>query len=61
MIRLRSVEGAFIHGSRPLSNTGTSVRVEGSRSKNIVLSGKNLARASKAYASKEGTPEPHCS
>jgi hypothetical protein len=44
LIRLRATRGAFIHGSRPLSDIGTFVRVEGDTSRDITLTGNDLHR-----------------
>ncbi|MGA2865494.1 MAG: glycosyl hydrolase family 28 protein [Verrucomicrobiota bacterium] len=61
LIRLRAVQGAFIHDSRPLDEIGTFVRVEGASSKDIVLAGNNLAHAKQAVERVEGAPAVDCS
>jgi hypothetical protein len=61
LIRLRSVQGAFIHNSRPLDEIGTFVRVEGAGSKDIVLAGNNLAHAKHAVERVAGAPAVDCS
>lgn len=47
LIRLRDTRGAFIHGSRPLGEIRTFVRVEGTCSRDITLSGNDLDRCQK--------------
>ena len=54
LIRLRAVQGAFIHGSRPLNDIGTFVRVEGASSRDIVLSGNDLSHTKQAVERVEG-------
>jgi len=44
LIRLRNTRGAFVHGSRPLGEISTFVRVEGTNSRDITLSGNDLDR-----------------
>jgi hypothetical protein len=44
LIRLRATRGAFIHGSRPLNDIATFVRVEGETSRDITLTGNDLDR-----------------
>lgn len=61
LIRLRAVQRAFIHGSRPLDEIGTFVRVEGASSKDIVLAGNNLAHAKQAVERVGGAPAVDCS
>jgi hypothetical protein len=61
LIRLRAVQGAFSHGSRPLNEIGTFVRVEGASSKDIVLAGNNLAHTKPAVERVEGAPAVDCS
>jgi hypothetical protein len=56
LIRLRAVQSAFIHASRPLNEISTFVRVEGASSKDIVLAGNNLAHAKQAVERVEGAP-----
>jgi hypothetical protein len=54
LIRLRAVQGAFIHDSRPLDDIGTFVRVDGVGSKDVVLAGNDLAHAKQAVEKAEG-------
>lgn len=58
LIRLGGVQGAFIHGSRPLSPIGTFVRAEGAGCERIVLSGNELGRAKQAVERADGAHEP---
>ncbi len=58
LIRLRGVQAAFIHGSRPLSPVGTFVRAEGAGCKDIVLSGNDLGLASQPVERADAAPEP---
>jgi hypothetical protein len=58
LIRLRGVQGAFIHGSRPLDPVGAFIRAEGAGCKDIVLSGNELLRAKQAVERADGAPEP---
>ena len=57
LIRLQQTRQAFIHGSRPLNETGTFLRVEGLESRNIGLAGNDLRRANKILELGEGASE----
>ena len=57
LIRLQQTRQAFIHGSRPLNEIGTFVRVEGSESREIGLTGNDLRQAQKMLELGEGTSE----
>lgn len=48
VIRLKNVDGAFVHGCQASAGTDVFLCVEGEHSKEIVLSGNNLARAKQA-------------
>jgi len=47
LLRLQNMRGAFVHGSRPLSQVSAFVRVEGAQSQGITLTSNDLRLASK--------------
>jgi polygalacturonase len=48
VIHMKNVDDAFVHGCRAMAGTGTFLRIEGSDTQGIVLSGNNLSRAEEA-------------
>jgi polygalacturonase len=45
VVQMKDVDGAFVHGCRAVEGTGTFLRLEGDRTREVFLSGNNLARA----------------
>ncbi len=54
LIRLRATRGAFLRGCRPLGEAGTFARIEGERSRDVVLAGNDLHRAQRAVETADG-------
>lgn len=57
LIRLQNSRGVFIHGSRPLSQVTTFVRVEGAQSRGVALTGNDLRLTAKPTEIGESAPE----
>jgi hypothetical protein len=57
LVRLRDTRGAFIHGSRPLNEVETFLRVECPTSGEILLSGNDLRKAQKTVKVANGAGE----
>ncbi|MBO9572006.1 MAG: hypothetical protein J7497_07325, partial [Chitinophagaceae bacterium] len=57
VIRLQNTWNVFINGSRTLNQTGTFLRVEGSKSKDILLSGNKLNMSSKIVETTGDVPK----
>jgi hypothetical protein len=49
LLHLTDVEGAFVRGCRPEAGTGLFVKVEGARSKAVMIAGNDLGGAEKVY------------
>ena len=57
LITLRGVRDAFIHGCRPLTQTGAFVRLEGANCSAIVLWGNELAKAAESVEYADGASD----
>jgi polygalacturonase len=57
LLRLRSTRNAFIHQCRPLTSSGTFLRLEGASTSDITLSGNKLDRVRTAVTPADGAPD----
>ena len=57
LMRLKEVEGAFVHGCRASGEVGTFVRLEGAGTKGIALVGNELTQVKQVVATGEGVQE----